>query len=45
MLCSAGLVGLFSFLPVPPTLIKIVVDTVLYLLNYQIQRRYIFKTI
>lgn len=35
----------FSFLPVPPTLIKIVVDTVLYLLNYQIQRRYIFKTI
>ncbi len=45
MLCSAGLVSLFSFLPVPPTLIKIVVDTVLYLLNYQIQRRYIFKTI
>ena len=43
MLCSAGLVTLFSFLPVPPALIKIVVDSVLYLLNYQVQRRYIFK--
>ena len=43
MLCSAGLVSLFSFLPVPNTLIKIVVDTVLYFLNYQIQRRFIFK--
>ena len=45
MLCSAGLVSLFSFLPVPPTVIKIVVDTILYLFNYQIQRRFIFKTI
>ena len=43
MLCSAGLVTLFSFLPVPATLIKIVVDCILYLFNYQIQRRFIFK--
>lgn len=43
MLCSAGLVRLFSFLPVPLTLVKLVVDSVLYLVNYRIQRRFIFK--
>ena len=42
MLCSAGLVSLFSFLPLPKTVIKLVVDTILYFFNYRIQRRYIF---
>lgn len=42
MFCSAGLVSLFSFLPIPKTVIKLVVDTVLYFFNYRIQRRYIF---
>ena len=45
MFCSAGLVSLFSFLPLPATIIKLIVDSVLYLFNYQIQRRYIFKTV
>ena len=43
MFLSAGLVTFFSFLPVSPTLIKIVVDTILYLVNYQIQQRFIFN--
>ena len=43
MLCSAGLVTLLSFLPVPAAIIKIAVDSVLYLFNYQVQRRFIFK--
>lgn len=42
MLCSGGLVTLFSFLPVPNTVIKIVVDSVLYLFNYYMQRHFIF---
>lgn len=43
MFSSAGLVTLFSFLPVPNTLIKAVVDTILYLFNYYIQRHFIFS--
>ncbi len=45
MFCSAGLVSLLSFLPLPATVIKLVVDSILYLFNYRIQRRYIFKTV
>ena len=43
MLSSAGLVSLFSFLPVPNAVIKAVVDTILYLFNYYIQRHFIFS--
>lgn len=43
MLSSAGLVTLFSFLPIPNMLIKAVVDTILYLFNYYIQRHFIFS--
>lgn len=44
MLCSAGLVMLLCrFLPLPQSLLKCGVDTFLFLLSYQIQRRYIFK--
>lgn len=43
MLLSGGLVGLCRFLPIPLTLSKIVVDTVLFLANYQIQRRWVFR--
>jgi glycosyltransferase involved in cell wall biosynthesis len=42
MFCSAGFVTLFSFLPVPNTLVKIVVDSILYLINYYIQKQFIF---
>lgn len=42
MFCSAGLVTFFSFLPVSKTVIKIVVDSILYLFNYYIQRHFIF---
>ncbi len=43
MFCSAGLVTLFSPLPIPNTVIKIFVDAVLYVFNYIIQKRFIFK--
>ena len=43
MLCSAGLMMLLCWLlPVPQTLMKCVVDTTLFLVSYQIQRRYVF---
>lgn len=42
MFVSAGMVTLLSPLPVSNTLIKMFVDTVLYLFNYYIQRNYIF---
>ena len=41
--CSAGLVSLLVLLlPVPGTLCKIVVDTLLFLISYRIQRRFVF---
>lgn len=44
MACSAGLVALiFNALHLPETVIKVCVDTVLFLISYQIQRRLIFK--
>lgn len=42
MFVSAGMVTLLSPLPVPNTLIKMFVDTILYLFNYYIQKHYIF---
>ena len=42
--CSAGLVTLiFNYLPIPETIIKVVVDAVLFVISYQIQRIFIFK--
>lgn len=44
MLASAGLVALVcALLPLPQTLAKFLVDTVLFCVSYQIQRRFIFK--
>ncbi|NBK91531.1 GtrA family protein [bacterium 1XD21-13] len=43
MLCSGGMVTLLSFLPVPNTIIKALVDTILYLFNYYIQRHFVFS--
>lgn len=41
--CSAGLVSvLVLVLPVPKTLCKVVVDTVLFFFSYRIQRRFVF---
>ena len=42
MFVSAGMVTLLSPLPISNTLIKMFVDTILYLLNYFIQKHYIF---
>lgn len=42
--CSAGLVTLLYFLfPISETLIKIVVDSVLFVISYKIQNKYIFR--
>lgn len=42
--CSAGLVVLFyNILGIPETVVKIIVDSVLFLVSYQIQKRVIFK--
>lgn len=48
MLISAGLVYLFALMAngggnLIPTLIKIVIDTILFFISYNIQRNYIFK--
>lgn len=44
MFCSAGLVyAIFSIWPVSETGIKILVDTLLFLISYRIQKAYIFK--
>lgn len=42
-ICSAGLVsGFVSLLHIPKTVCKIVVDTILFFISYQIQRRFVF---
>ena len=42
---SAGLVYLiFSVLPIPETVIKIVVDAFLFIISFNIQKRFIFKS-
>lgn len=44
--CSAGLVSTFvSLLHVPKTVCKIVVDTILFFISYQIQRRFVFADV
>lgn len=44
MLCSAALVTvLVLLLPVPETLVKALVDTVLFFVSYQIQQRMVFR--
>ena len=46
MLLSAGLVSLIVFL-IPgawETLVKVIVDTVLFLLSYSIQQRFVFSS-
>ena len=42
MLASGGLVWLLSFLPLPLTLIKILVDTALFFASYFIQHNWVF---
>ena len=44
MACSAGLVVVFyNILGIPETVVKLIVDFVLFLFSYQIQKRFIFK--
>lgn len=44
MLISAGLVTLLSsIIPIPSTIVKIVVDTIIFLVNFIIQREWVFK--
>ncbi len=44
MLCSAGLVGLFyRLLGLNETIVKIIVDTLLFLVSFRIQKEWVFK--
>lgn len=43
MLLSANAVALLSWVPVPPVLIKAAVDSLLFLANYIIERRWVFR--
>ena len=43
MLASGGAVTVLRVLPLPLTLIKVLVDTVLFIINYFIQGRFIFR--
>ncbi len=44
MLLSAAAVSLLRRLPLPLTLMKLVVDMVLFFVNYQLQRRWVFAS-
>jgi glycosyltransferase involved in cell wall biosynthesis len=44
MAVSAGTTQLLSALPIPLTILKILVDTVLFFASYAVQRRFIFAT-
>lgn len=43
MLASGGLVSVLSFLPLPLTVIKILVDTFLFCISYFIQQNWVFR--
>lgn len=43
MCASTIIVSLLSFIPVPATLIKAIVDLLLWAVNYTIQRKWVFK--
>ncbi len=43
MCASSLIVTLLSFLPVPPTIIKAIVDLLLWAVNYTVQRKWVFK--
>ncbi len=44
MLASAGLViVVHRILPIPETYVKIIVDSMLFVISYQIQKRIVFK--
>lgn len=45
MLLSSLGVSLLSFIPISLTMIKIVVDTILFVVSYIIQKKYIFKKV
>lgn len=45
MMFSALLVSSFSYLPVPPTVVKLLVDGILFLFSYIIQSYFIFKKV
>ncbi len=44
IMCTSSLaVSLLSFLPIPPIIIKVVVDILLWTVNYSMQRKWVFK--
>ena len=43
MLLSGGLVSLLSRLPVPTVLLKIVVDVALFVVNYYVEKLWVFR--
>ncbi len=43
MCASSVIVSLLSFIPVPATLIKAIVDLILWAVNYTVQRKWVFK--
>ena len=43
MCASTVIVSLLSFIPIPATLIKAIVDLILWAVNYTVQRKWVFK--
>ena len=43
MCLSTVLVSALSFIPIPVTLIKAVIDLLLWTVNYTVQRKWVFK--
>lgn len=44
ILCNAGMVTAFSYSGMPAALGKIIADVTLFIANYHIQKRWVFKT-
>ncbi|MCC8123109.1 MAG: bifunctional glycosyltransferase family 2/GtrA family protein [Oscillospiraceae bacterium] len=42
MVVSGAVVSRLQFLPLPLTVVKVIVDVILFFLNYQVQRRWVF---
>ena len=45
MFLSASLVSLFAFLPVPLVVVKVVVDSVLFVFSFFFQRNWVFRPV
>ncbi len=43
MITSSAIVSLLSFIPIPVTIIKMLVDIMLWIVNYTMQRKWVFK--